>query len=186
VLPVRDYDPDLAFCDSLFCRRHLRDGTGYVQTSTWMVSKKLMDAVPFTEALPRNQDVDWMLHAMAQPGSVFAMVDEPQTIFYHFDSPDRVSKRADWKFQLNWAAANRRYLTPQAFCFCIATLCVPDAVRQNESVPTFLKLFWIALRSKGLTPLCIAFFLYNWLVSDSLRSRVRGGNLWKYKVADQV
>ena len=173
VLPTRRLGLGIPFCEFLFCRKDLRSGTGYVQTSTWFVSKELMHAVPFTAGLQRNQDVDWMIHAMAQPGCKFQILEEPLTIFYDHEGPGRVSKRPDWKFQYEWALANRSYLTPKALAFCIATLCVPDAVRQKESALTFLKLLLACFRTGGINFLCLGFFFYNWFVSDTLRTRMR-------------
>jgi glycosyltransferase involved in cell wall biosynthesis len=173
VLPARKLEPGTPFSEFLFCRKDLRSGTGYVQTSTWFISKQLMDAVPFTPGLQRNQDVDWMIHAMAKPGCKFEMLEGPLTIFHDHQEPGRVSKLPDWKFQYEWALANRSYLTPKALAFCIATLCVPDAVRQKESALTFLKLLLACFRTGGIGFLCLGFFFYNWLVSATLRTRMR-------------
>jgi len=186
VLPVRTLEPGIPFSEFLFCRKDLRSGTGYVQTSTWFVSKQLMDLVPFTKSLQRNQDVDWMIHAMAKPACRFQILEEPLTIFHDHAGPDRVSKRPDWRFQYDWAIANRPYLTPKALAFCIATLCVPDAVRQKESLLTFLKLLLACLRTGGFSFLCLGFFCYNWLVSNSLRTFIRSGGSRALKVSTSL
>jgi glycosyltransferase involved in cell wall biosynthesis len=186
VLPVRRLEPGIPFSEFLFCRKDFRSGTGYAQTSTWFVSKQLMDLVPFTKGLPRNQDVDWMIHAMAQPTCRFLILEDPLTIFHDHGGPDRVSKRPDWKFQYDWAIANRAYLTPKALAFCIATLCVPDAVRQKESLLTFLKLWLACLRTGGFGFLCFGFFCYNWLVSNRLRTIIRSGRSRALKVSTSL
>ena len=42
VLPICDTEYSGAFSEFLFCRRTFRGGTGYVQTSTWMISRALV------------------------------------------------------------------------------------------------------------------------------------------------
>lgn len=186
VLPVRTLELGIPFSEFLFCRKDLRSGTGYVQTSTWFVSKQLMDLVPFTKGLQRNQDVDWMIHAMAQPECRFQILEKPLTIFHDHGGSDRVSKRPDWRFQYDWAIANRAYLTPKALAFCLATLCVADAVRQKESLLTFLKLLLACLRTGGFNSLCLGFFCYNWLVSNRLRTFIRSGRSRVLKVSTSL
>ncbi len=186
VLPTRSLESHLPFSEFLFCRTSLRGGTGYVQTSTWFVSKQLIDAVPFTKGLRRNQDVDWMLHAMAKPGCQFLILQEPLTIFYDHNEPGRVSKRPDWKFQYDWAMANRSFMSAKAFSFCVATLCMPDAVRQRESITVFLKLLIASFTKGRVTLLCLAFFFYNWFVSEDLRTMIRSVGTRNLKLSSSL
>jgi glycosyltransferase involved in cell wall biosynthesis len=65
IRPRRSLQCREPFSEFLFCCPNLSAGTGYVQTSTWLVSRPLIDVVRFTSKLKRNQDMDWMLRAMA-------------------------------------------------------------------------------------------------------------------------
>ena len=115
ILPTRSLEYEGPFSDFLFCRDKIGAGTGYVQTSTWFVSKALIEITPFTKGLKRNQDVDWMLHAMAVPACRLMIVEEPLSIFHEDKRSGRVSKQPDWKFHYEWATRNRAFLSPKAF-----------------------------------------------------------------------
>ena len=172
-LPSRSLEYEGLFSDFLFCRDKIGGGTGYVQTSTWFVSKALLEVAPFTKGLKRNQDVDWMLHAMAVPDCKLKILEEPLSIFHEDKRSGRVSKQPDWKFHYDWAVRNRAFLSPKAFSFCMATLCVPEAVRQHAPLSTFLKLLKEALLNGQITANCLFFFLYNWWFPENLRQARR-------------
>jgi glycosyltransferase involved in cell wall biosynthesis len=181
VLPARSLDFQGSYSDFLFCRYDFRSGTGYVQTSTWLVSKNLMDVCPFTAGLKRNQDVDWLLHAMAVIGVRMLILEEPLSIFHEDPRGGRVSKQPDWRFQLDWINANRFHLSRKAYSFCIATLCVPEAVKQNAPARIYFHLLVKCLFGGAPTPLCVLFFFYYLLSSGDLRATIRG--LQKVKVS---
>jgi hypothetical protein len=138
----------------------LSAGTGYVQTSTWLVSRPLIDAARFTSKLKRNQDVDWMLRAMAVKDAVLAIVPEPLVIFHETGKTGRVSKKADWRFQFEWLERNRELFSRKAYSFFVATVCLEDAVRQRAGAAAY------ALRSAF-------FFAYYGLYPESMRATRR-------------
>ncbi len=173
ILPTRSLEYGDSFSDFLFSRDTIGGGTGYVQTSTWFVSKALMDVIPFTKGLKRNQDVDWLLHAAAVSDCQIRILEEPLSIFHEDRRPGRVSKQPDWKFHYDWLKLNRAYLSPKAFSFCIATLCVPEATRQGVSISVYFKLLRESFQNGQTTPRCLLFFLYNWLYPESLRQTRR-------------
>ncbi|MCU1313761.1 MAG: glycosyl transferase, group 2 family protein [Acidobacteriaceae bacterium] len=159
--------------EALFCRRTLTSGTDYVQTSTWFVSRRLMLEVPFTKGLKRNQDADWLLHALALPAVRRAVVPQALSIFYEDDRPERVSRSADWKFHYDWALSNQQYFTPKAFAFLLLTLCVQDAVSKRQPIHTMIFLLRESLRLGRPTLLSLIFFFYYWLSSETLRQACR-------------
>ena len=73
------------FSDYLFARRGWQSGEGFLQTSTWFVSRALMLKVPFTRDLERCQDLDWLLHATALPEVEVRVVPEILGVFHHDD-----------------------------------------------------------------------------------------------------
>lgn len=172
VLPARKYDPDQPFSDFLFCRQGLFGGTGYVQTSTWLVSKGLALASPFTPGLKRNQDVDWMLHAMSKKGAHFELITEPLIIFNSTGQAGRVSKNADWEFQYDWAIRNKEYFTQKALAYFLSTVCMDDAVRQGAIASAFPRLFCRVL-VHGHSVKCLFFLFYYMMVPDKIRQRLR-------------
>jgi glycosyltransferase involved in cell wall biosynthesis len=173
VMPLVNKNPGQHFSEFLFCRDGLFGGTGYVQTSTWFVSKKLAEECPFTPGLKRNQDVDWMLRAMSLPGAVFKLVREPLSIFNCVQDAGRVSKAADWEFHYRWAIGNRKYFSKSALSYFLSTICVEDAVKQGRrmaAAPQLLRAIFVHGR---VSFKCCCFFLYYWLLSERLRQRLR-------------
>lgn len=176
ILPRRSLECREPFSEFLFCRPSLSAGTGYVQTSTWLVSRPLIDGVQFTSKLKRNQDVDWMLRAMAVKNATFAIVPEPLIIFHESGNAGRVSKKADWRFQFEWLERNRALFTRRAYSFFIATVCIEDAVRQRAGAGAYsrlLRAFLFRGRPAGRSAFFFAYYaLYPERMRAARRARV--------------
>jgi glycosyltransferase involved in cell wall biosynthesis len=172
-LPRRPYTRREAFSEYMFVRRGWHSGEGFLQTSTWFVSRQLLIDVPFTRGLQRCQDLDWLLHATAPPVTRVAIIDETLAIFHHDERHERVSRTPDWKFLYNWATANKRYFTLRAFSFFIATFCVPSAARQRAGLGTFVFLLRQCLFLGSPTAKCIFLFLLFWWMPERRRRSLR-------------
>ncbi len=173
ILPRRLPLAGEAFSDYLFTRRGWNSGEGFLQTSTWFVSRELMRRVPFTPGLRRCQDLDWLLHATALPEVSVVVVPEVLATFNHEDHGERVSRSADWKFLYDWATVNRRYFTSRAFSFFLATFCVPSAAKQQEGLGTFFFLSGRCIFAGSPTWKCISLLLICWGVSEGRRRSLR-------------
>jgi glycosyltransferase involved in cell wall biosynthesis len=173
VLPRRMPADGEAFSDYLFARRGWQSGEGFLQTSTWFASRALMLKMPFTRGLKRCQDLDWLLHASALPEFELRVVPEVLAVFHHDERRVRVSRSADWRFLYSWALANKRYLTPRAFSFFVATFCVPSAASEREGASTFLFLLRSCLANGSATGKCLLLFLLFWLLPESRRRSLR-------------
>jgi hypothetical protein len=161
------------FSDYLFVRKGWNSGEGFLQTSTWLVSRQLMLEVPFTKDLMRCQDLDWLLHATALPETQVMVLPEILAVFHHDEHGERVSRTADWKFLYEWATLNQKYFTPKAFSFFIATFCVPSAAKQRESIGTFVFLLRQCIFGGASSFKCLAFFLVCWLLPEESRRNLR-------------
>lgn len=186
VLPRRSLECREAFSEFLFCRPNLSAGTGYVQTSTWLVSRPLIEVVQFTSKLKRNQDVDWMLHAMALKDAEFAIVPEPLVIFHEFGTAGRVSKKADWQFQFEWLERNRVLFTPRAYSFFVATVCIEDAVRQRSGLAAYASLLRAFLLRGRPTMRAAFFFAYYALYPERMRTARRAKASQKVSVREMA
>lgn len=178
ILPRVDIGDGRHISEVLFCRDSPTSGTGYVQTSTWLISRDLLLEVPFTKGLKRNQDADWMIHALSRPQVAFGVVFDPLVIFHDQETADRVSQKADWRFHYEWALANRQFFTRKALAFFLLTSAVQDAAAMNESPSVILFLLKESFRLGTPTPKSLFFFLYYWLVPYKhlrrIRSRIAG------------
>ena len=173
VLPGRMPAHGEIFSDYLFSRRGWQSGEGFLQTSTWFVSRALMLKVPFTRDLERCQDLDWLLHATALPGVEIRVVPEILGVFHHDEGRSRVSRKADWRFLYSWALTNKPYLTPRAFSFFLATFCVPSAAKQGESSASFLFLLRSCIVHGAPSGKCLLLFLVCWWMPESRRRDLR-------------
>jgi glycosyltransferase involved in cell wall biosynthesis len=173
ILPRRSLECREPFSEFLFCRPNLSAGTGYVQTSTWLVSRPLMEAVQFTSKLKRNQDVDWMLRAMAVRDATLAVVPEPLVIFHESGSTGRVSKKADWRFQFEWLERNRALFTRRAYSYFVATVCIEDAVRQRSGIGAYSGLLRAFLFRGRPALRSMFFFAYYALYPERMRAARR-------------
>jgi len=173
VLPHRMPATGETFSDYMFARRGWNSGEGFLQTSTWFVSRALMTRVPFTRGLKRCQDLDWLLRATALTNTEVVVLPEVLAIFYHDEHGQRVSRSADWRFLYDWAAFNRQYFTRQAFSFFIATFCVPSAAKQGEGLKTFLFLLGKCVLGGRSSLKCLALFGVCWFVTEERRRSLR-------------
>jgi glycosyltransferase involved in cell wall biosynthesis len=173
ILPMAHRNPDAPFSEYLLCRAGFFKGSGYVQTSTWLVSRQLVDKCLFTPRLKRNQDLDWMLRAMSIPGARFSLVREPLSIFNSVQDTGRVSRSADWQFHYRWAISNRRYFTRRALAYFLSTTCVADAVRQGRRLSAGPELMRATFRYGRTSLACLLYFFYYFFVSEGLRQRWR-------------
>ena len=84
--PARAIRPGESMSEYLLCREaSIRQGEGFIQTSTMLAPRALMLEVPFTSNLPRHQDWDWLIRASVHPGVEFLWVWEALVI-YHIDA----------------------------------------------------------------------------------------------------
>jgi len=173
VLPRRMPEEGEAFSEYLFARRGWQSGEGFLQTSTWFVSRALMLKVPFTRDLKRCQDLDWLLHATALPEVEVRVVPEILAVFHHDECRFRVSRTPDWRFLYSWALTNKRYLTPRAFSFFLATFCVPSAAAQREGAASFLFLLRSCVMNGSANGKCLLLFLICWWMPESRRRKMR-------------
>jgi glycosyltransferase involved in cell wall biosynthesis len=173
ILPLRLPSTGEPIGDYLFVRKGWSSGEGFLQTSTWFVSRDLLIAVPFTRGLKRCQDLDWLLHAAALPDTKLAVVPEVLAVFHHDEHGVRVSRTPDWRFIYEWASRNRKHLSRDAFSFVIATLCAPSAAKQRAGARIFLFLLWECLPCGYLTPKCFLLFMICWFLPEDARRNLR-------------
>jgi glycosyltransferase involved in cell wall biosynthesis len=140
--PQRFYRAGMPISEYLFCRKELADGAWAMQTSTLFARREMMLAVPFRTGLKAHQDWDWLLRAARHPQVSFHMIVEPLTIFRVEDGRTSVSRAVDWEFSANWAQEMRRYFTPRAYSFFLATECITRAMKSRAGPSVYAHLVW--------------------------------------------
>ena len=138
----------------LLCREvSVRQGEGFIQTSTLLVPRELLILLPFTRGLPRHQDWDWLIRVAARPDVSVEWAWNPLTIYHIDEGRQSISRRKDEEPSIDWVKGNA-LITPKARAYFYAT---QVAVRCT-SIKTFISVvqrtisypraFWIAM---GLT-----------------------------------
>jgi len=154
-------------------RRGWTSGEGFLQTSTWFITRELLLRIPFTNGLRKCQDLDWLLHATSLAQTKLIVSPEVLAVFHHEDHGVRVSREVDWKFLYDWAERNREHFSPNAFSFLIATLCVPSASKQRAGIGTFLFLLRKCMPCGKVTAKCFLLFMICWWIPESSRRNLR-------------
>jgi len=172
IRPVDAVDPHLPVSEQLFCRRTIADGPYTMQTSTLLTRRETMLAIPFRSGLQRHQDWDWLLRAARHSRISFHVLPEPLTVFRVNDNRQSVGRTLGWQFSLRWAQEMRRYFTPQAYSFFVATECVARAVKADAGFPVYWRLLqeFISGSPTSRSMLWLAAFLF---APSTLRSHAR-------------
>lgn len=138
--PLRSYDSAKPLSEFLFCRKPLRDGPYAMQTSTLMMRREMMLAVPFRHGLKRHQDWDWLLRAERVPGVEFRVVNEPLAIYRTGDGRKTLGSAQDWEFSMHWGAEMRGFFSAKAYAWFLATECASRAVKSRAGLKTYAEI----------------------------------------------
>jgi len=171
--PLRAYHPGTPVSEHLFCRHGFADGPYAMQTSTLLVPRDLLFAVPFRRGLKRHQDWDWLLRAASHPGVGFHVVSEPLTIFRVEEARSSVSRSLDWEFSLQWAREMRSHFTPRAWSFFVATECLTRAIKSRPGAAVYARLAWEFIAGGSPTLHSLAWLGAFACFPRSLRTRLR-------------
>jgi len=121
IWPVRRIKPGESMSDYLLCREaSIRQGEGFIQSSTLFVPRDLMIQVPFASGLPRHQDWDWLIRTSVHPGVEFLWVWDV-LVTYNVDITRRsVSSNHSIGASIDWIEDNH-FVSRKARAYFYAT-----------------------------------------------------------------
>jgi len=156
----------------LFARRTPFWGETAVQTSTWLVDRALLAAVPFDERLVKHEDLDWLLRASEVPGAAVEFVPDPipLAIWSIDEGRSRASTRPDWRGSRAWIRSVRGRVTGRAYAAFLLTWVAGDAAREGD-LTALWQLPWEACRRGRPRVIDFFIFLAIWTVPRRLRRR---------------
>ncbi|MEV0609384.1 glycosyltransferase family 2 protein [Polymorphospora rubra] len=172
VIPRRLPAADEPLSEYLTVRRGLFHGDGFIQTSTIMAPTALLRRVPFDPSVPRMQELDWTLRALAHDDVDLVFADEPLVIWHQDEDRPRISLSSPWKAQLEWLRRSRPLLTPRAYA-AVTMSVVSSMAAHTRSPRVFRTLLREARRHGRPGPLDYVTFLQVWLIPPQLRRSVR-------------
>lgn len=121
VWPVRRMETTESMSDYLLCRESsIRQGEGFIQTSTLLIPRALLLQVPFESGLPRHQDWDWLIRASVYPGVKFMWVWDTLVTYHIAAARASVSSDSSLMASMNWINGNR-LVSPKARAYFYAT-----------------------------------------------------------------
>jgi glycosyltransferase involved in cell wall biosynthesis len=154
------------FSESIFCERC------NLQCSTWFISTALIRRVPFIKGL-RIEDIDWLLRATADENVKVGKVEEVLSVYNNMDTGARITSTGNWETSYLWGMTNRKYFTPRAFSYFIATFCIRRAKQNKVTFRTYLFLISTALFLGSASPGTFMYFFGYLIFSDSRRRAIK-------------
>jgi glycosyltransferase involved in cell wall biosynthesis len=115
IMPRRLPAPGEPISEYFTVRKGLFYGDGFIQTSTIMAPTELWRKVPFTVGLRRQQELDWALRALREPGTELIYASEPLVLWHQDENRERISLENPWREQLEWLRASRDLFTRRAY-----------------------------------------------------------------------
>jgi glycosyltransferase involved in cell wall biosynthesis len=172
--PGRFPGPKETIDEYLCCPLGFRTVGEQIQTSTLLVPKALMVAVPFVVGLKRGQDFMWLIRAGSVGKATLYVVPEVLSVFNGegFSDNRRVSRKPNWQSFYACVLSNRKSFSSKAYGYCIATRVLTDVITCGESFPVKLRLLLECFRSRSGSIKLLCLFLYVWFIPQDTRSRV--------------
>jgi glycosyltransferase involved in cell wall biosynthesis len=177
-MPRRLRQPGEPWSEYFTVRKGLFHGEGFIQTSTIMAPTELLRQVPFAPKVPRMQELDWTLRALAVDGTELLYVADPLVIWHQDEDRPRITFEAKWQQSLDWLRRNRSLVTRKAYAAIVMSVVSSMAAETHSP-----KVFWTLLREaqRHGHPSLIDYvtFLQIWLVPPGLRRTLRDKALSK-------
>jgi len=172
VRPTMIYDNSTPIDEYLFDRRSLFGGYGFMQTSSYLLPRRLFDRVRFDEKSPHD-DWGFLVRLSKQEGIRIETVPEVLVVLYFEEPrPSLTSRTSSWSVSLRWLASLRPIITRRAYSgFCLGI--VGSRAAGEAAYAAFPKLLYLAFRNGSPRLSHVLPFLAYWLAPNSLRRRLR-------------
>jgi glycosyltransferase involved in cell wall biosynthesis len=166
------YDNSAPIDEYLFDRPTFLGGTGFIQTSSYLLPRQLFNKVRFDAESPHD---DWafLLRLSKQVGARIETVPEVLAVLY-FDEPrPSLTKRtSSWLASLKWLDGLGPIITRRAYSgFCLGV--VGSRAAQERAYSAFPKLLNQAFRKGSPDLWQVVHFLAYWLIPQTSRSQLR-------------
>jgi glycosyltransferase involved in cell wall biosynthesis len=173
ISPRVTYDNSTPLDEYLFDRRSLFGGTGFIQTSSYLLPRQLFDRVRFDPDSPHD---DWafLLRLSKQVGARIETVPEVLVVLYFEEPrPSLTQRTSSWSRSLKWLDGLGRIVTQRAYSgFCLGV--VGSRAAQERAYSAFPKLLYQAFRNGSPGLWQVLHFLAYWLIPLGSRSQLRG------------
>jgi hypothetical protein len=172
IWPQVVYDNSTPLDEYLFDRRSLFGGTGFIQTSSYLLPRQLFDRVRFDVESPHD-DWGFVLCLSKQVGARIEIVPEVLVVLYFEEQrPSLTNRTSSWSSSLRWLDSIKPIITRRAYSgFCLSV--VGSCAAQERAYAAFPKLLYRAFRNGSPGLWQVLLFLVYWLTPRAFRGQFR-------------
>jgi glycosyltransferase involved in cell wall biosynthesis len=171
IWPREIFDNSRPLDDYLFDRQSVFAGSGFIQTSSYLIPRALCQKLPFGVDTPHD-DWDFLLRLSKEFGVRIEMVPEVLVKVYFEEQRPSLSRTGSWAASLAWLDSIRPLLTRRAYSgFCLGVV-GPRAANEG-AYSAFFPLLLKAFRHGTPRLWHVLAFLAFWIVPQNLRRRLR-------------
>jgi glycosyltransferase involved in cell wall biosynthesis len=171
IWPRTIYDNSIPLDEYLFDRRSLFLGSGFIQTSSYLLPLRVFNEVRFNVESPHD-DWELVLRLSKEKGIRIETVPEVLVTLYFEEERSSLSSSGIWSASLKWIDNMRPIITPRAYSgFCLGV--VGSRAAKEGVYAAFPKLLQNAFRSGSPRLGHVARYLAFWLAPQGIRRRLR-------------
>jgi glycosyltransferase involved in cell wall biosynthesis len=171
VWPQSIYDNSIPVDEYLFDRRSLFLGSSFIQTSSYLLPRRLFDRVRFNVESPHD-DWEFILRLCNEAGARIETVPEVLVTLYFEEPRSSLSRAGSWSASLKWIQDIRSIITPRAYSgFCLGV--VGARAAKEGAYASFPDLLQTAFRRGAPTLWQVTFYLAFWISPQGVRRRLR-------------
>jgi glycosyltransferase involved in cell wall biosynthesis len=172
VRPKMIYDNSIPIDEYLFDRRSLFGGSGFMQTSSYLLPHQLFDKVRFDVDSPHD-DWGFLLRLSKQTGARIETVPEVLTVLYFEEQRHSLTtSTSSWSGSLRWLERIRPMISRRAYSgICLGV--VGSRAAREGAYAAFPELLHYAFRNGSPRPWHVLSFLAYWATPQGLRRQLR-------------
>jgi glycosyltransferase involved in cell wall biosynthesis len=171
VWPQTAYDNSMPLDEYLFDRRSVFLGSAFIQTSSYLLPRRLFDRVRFNVESPHD-DWEFVLRLCKETGAQIKTVPEVLVTLYFEEERSSLSSSASWLASFRWIESLRPIITPRAYSgFCLGV--VGSRAAKEGAYAAFPDLLQTAFRRGAPTLWQFTFYLAFWVAPQGFRRRLR-------------
>jgi glycosyltransferase involved in cell wall biosynthesis len=171
IWPRVAYDNTKPIDEYLFDRRSFFMGDSFIQTSSYLLPRRLFNKVRFDTRSPHD---DWeFLLSLTKKGGARIETAREVLVTHHLEEPRAsLSSSAKWRHSVCWIDNVRHMVTPRAYSgFCLGVIGARAA--REGAYAAIPELLCMAFRRGSPTLRHVIIFLCFWMTPYSLRRRLR-------------
>jgi len=172
IRPQLIFDNSCPLDEYLFDRRSLLGGSGFIQTSSYLLPRQLFDKVRFNVESPHD-DWEFLLRLSKQAGARIVTVPEVLVILYFEEERPSLTTKTSWSASLRWLEGIQPILTRRAYSgVCLGV--VGSRAAHEGAYKAFLELLHRAFRNGSPGLWQVLPFLAYWLTPQRFWGHLRG------------